>query len=119
MSSLNQDKQENESYLWCELVVLYSITFTSEMLREESSAMWDKQYLKLVLLLTFFTVLNFLEQISIIYEGKKKKGGGRKGGGIKKSIRSEITTCHYNKSNYYSFFFLNARLFVLTISTAH
>lgn len=77
MSSLNQDKQENESYLWCELLVLYSITFTTEMLREESSAVRDKQYLKLVLLLTFFTVLNFLEQISIIYEGKKREEGGK------------------------------------------
>lgn len=77
MNSLNQDKQENESYLWCELLVLYSITFTSEMLREESSAVRDKQYLKLVLLLTFFTVLNFLEQIPIIYEGKKREEGGK------------------------------------------
>lgn len=83
--------------------------------------MQDKQYLKLGLLLTFCTMLNFLEQISIIYEGKKpqKTGGGRKGGGIKKSIKSEVTTCHYNKSNCYNFISLNVCLFVLKISTAH
>lgn len=73
------------------------------MLREKSLATQDKQYLKLGLLWTFCTMLNFLEQISIIYENKKGEGGG-----IKNSIKSEITTCHYNKS--YIFFLFECML---------
>lgn len=60
------------------------------MLREKSSAMQHYQDLKLGLLLTLCTMLNFMEQVSIIYDEKKPQ----KQKDYKKVIRSEITACH-------------------------
>lgn len=70
---VTQDKQEDESYLQYECILSYLITFRFEMLREKSSAVKHYQYLKVGLLLTLCTTLNFLEQISVIYDGEKKK----------------------------------------------